>query len=148
MKKVILIVLAVTGVIAGTFSACKDKSAEKQACEVKPLNPNGDSELALLMREMTKSAEAMSAALKNGTAFPDKPAGFEKIINAVRTDTTIAQGPYEAYARGWLGALDRLYTAPEASRKEMFNALVTNCSSCHQAYCHGPLERIAKMQVR
>jgi cytochrome c556 len=148
MKKVILFVLAGICVLAGTFSACKDQTAEKQACEVKPLNPNGDSELALLMREMTKSTEAMSAALKNGTAFPEKPQGFEKIINAVRTDSTIEQGPYEAYAKGWLGALDRLYAAPEANREEMFNTLVSNCESCHAAYCHGPLERIAKMHVR
>jgi cytochrome c556 len=148
MKQLVLFVLAGICVLAGTFSACKDQVAEKQACEVKSLNPNGDSELALLMREMTKRTEAMSAALKNGTAFPEKPQGFEKIINAVRTDSTIEQGPYEAYAKGWLGALDRLYSAPEANRKEMFNALVSNCESCHQAYCHGPLERIAKMHAR
>jgi cytochrome c556 len=148
MKQTILITLAGICILAGVFAACNSKPEDPKACETKPLNPNGDSELALLMREMTKSTESMSAALKNGTDFPEKPEGFEKIIKAVRTDSTIEQGPYEIYAKAWLSALDRLYAAPENNRPEMFNALVSNCESCHHAYCHGPLERIAKMHVK
>jgi cytochrome c556 len=148
MKQFILIALAGICILAGAFAACNSKPEDPKACETKPLNPNGDSELALLMREMTKSTESMSAALKNGTDFPEKPEGFDKIINAVRTDSTIEQGPYAIYANAWLGALDRLYAAPENKRPEMFNALVSNCESCHHAYCHGPLERIAQMHVK
>ncbi|MGL5890880.1 MAG: hypothetical protein ACRC3B_13390, partial [Bacteroidia bacterium] len=145
MYRLILTALAGICLLAGAFAACTSKTEDPQACEVKPLNPNGDSELALLMREMTKNTEAMSAALKKNTDFPEKPEGVEKIINAVRADSTIKQAPYEIYAKAWLDALDRLYAAPENRRTEMFNALVSNCESCHNAYCHGPLERIAKM---
>lgn len=148
MQRIVLSALAGICLLAGAFAACNSKPEDPKACNVKPLNPNGDSELALLMREMTQRTESMSAALKNGTDFPEKPEGFEKIINAVRTDSTIEQAPYEIYAKAWLDALNRLYAAPESNRKELFNALVANCESCHHAYCHGPLERIARMHVK
>lgn len=131
--------------LLGSFAACTNTP---NAEVTKPLNPNGDSELALLMRTITKSAEAMQAALNNGTAFPEKPQGFEKMITATRTKKSIQQEPFAAFAQSWLGALDQLYAAPPANRKELFNALITNCQSCHATYCRGPLDRIASLHVK
>ena len=50
-----------------------DDKAKKtpSECATKPLNPNGDSELALLMRDMMASSQSLKEKIKQGN-LPDK----------------------------------------------------------------------------
>lgn len=126
----------------------KDTADSSASCsKPKPLNPNGDSELAILMREMAKwTEEAKPFAQKNELppAFPDH---FGKIMTAKSTDSTMDRITFSTYANSWLMAYDHFRHSDESDRKEKFNAIVNACAGCHDQFCPGPLKRIGKMHV-
>ena len=64
--------------LGGYFFSC---SAPKAASEPMPLNPNGDSELALLMRAMTGEAQVVKQQIEQGEA-PWLGLDYEKILTA------------------------------------------------------------------
>ena len=111
----------------------------------KPLNPNGDSELALLMRAMEEEAKQIKEQIAN-----DYPITInlehEKILTAEATEPDkAASDEYKAYATAYLAAIKGLKTASKAQQLDAYEHLVGNCTTCHQALCPGPLVRIEKL---
>jgi hypothetical protein len=66
MKKVIIIIALIAGVLA--FQAIRPESGliEQAAADTMDVNPNGSSELSLLMRDMQKYTNQAKADLKAG----------------------------------------------------------------------------------
>ena len=125
-------------------AAGKDSTAA--SCN-KPLNPNGDSELALLMRDMMHSSENMREMIRQGK-LPDKfPEAFLKIHTAKPTDSTTKKASFDAFANNYIYNLQALYHSPKEELTQNYNAVVNACVSCHTAHCPGPLKAINKLKI-
>lgn len=155
MKR-IFFVLTIPVLVIGMFAyACssgdeapagnKDSAA---ACKPKPLNPNGDSELAILMREMANWTDSCKAAIESGRAMPAKPEKLNTLHTAERTDETIDETVYNSMASVYQGKVLAFEQATDANRKELYNAMVSACAGCHQSFCQGPLVRINKLYLQ
>lgn len=132
-------------------NAEKTAEAEKKdttACVTKkPLNPNGDSELALLMRSMYDSAASVKELIKQGK-LPDKfPEAFLKIHTATPTDSTVRTVEFTAFANDYINGLNTLHSSPKEKLLSNYNMLVQKCVNCHQAVCPGPIQRINKLKL-
>ena len=109
-------------------------------------NPNGDSELALLMRDMYEEALYVKQQVELG-----KPANIkldhEKILTAHATEPEKAASPeYKAFAGVYLQTIEALKKANAEDLPDMYANLVASCSTCHEALCPGPLAKIAKLK--
>jgi hypothetical protein len=145
MKKWNVLALCLLFVLA--LAACSNeekKITDKEQCA--PLNPNGDSELAVLMREMAKLSEENALALKAGKELVSYDGHFSKIISAERS-MNVDEQFYQGMAKVYLSKLDELYKAAPEKRIELHNNLVRSCQDCHSQTCRGPLKRIDKMLV-
>lgn len=113
----------------------------------KPLNPNGDSELALLMRNMMHSSENMKEMIRQGK-LPDKfPEEFLKIHTAKPTDAGTKKASFDAFATNYINNLELLYKSPKEELTQNYNAVVNACVSCHMEHCPGPLKAINKLKI-
>jgi len=126
-----------------------DKVVSDSANCVKPMNPNGESELALLMRRMRDHAEELKGVVQGGGKPGILPEEFRKIYTSVPTDAETKQASFDRFADHYLSNLESLYD-PSAQPKEMtgkFNALVNSCIGCHSEHCPGPLKAINKLLI-
>lgn len=120
-------------------------SPEKPAQE-RPINPNGDSELALLMREMFEESDRIKLQIEAGEV-PSGLQKFENIHSAVPTDSD-ASGPiFESMATAYL-RLVRAIEAGDSSSVFRFNSMVDQCMNCHAEFCPGPMKRIKKLYIQ
>ena len=140
-------------VIVGFAVACSSSVADEKAtdsaavCKPKPLNPNGDSELAILMREMAEWTDSCKAALLSGRTVPEKPASLSALHTAKRTDETIDAGLFNTMATAYEGQVLSFEQAAAGDKIRMYNGMVSACAGCHQNFCQGPLVRINKMMI-
>lgn len=123
----------------------EQKDSAKTACTTKPLNPNGDSELALLMRAMAAFTDSTKQDLLNNRSIDPKPENFKTILTAKKTDESIDNSVFAPLASNYLARVDDFYAASPENKKEAFNDMVNSCIGCHQNFCHGPIKRIQKL---
>ena len=127
--------------------ACSDMDASKSSITATQPNPNGDSELALLMREMFEDGLRMKQQIEEGEQL-EILKKFETIHTAQATEPKKAVSPaYKAYADVYLQQIEKLKVSSKENTKDMFQALVTSCMNCHQAMCPGPMVRIKKLYI-
>lgn len=147
-------VIALFLLIVGAFAQCsgneKDKAQnqgkDSSACS-KPMNPNGDSELALLMRNMLSSAKSMKELVEEGK-MPDKfPEEFLKIHTAKPTDSETKKASFDGFATNYINNLEMFYHSPKDELKQNYNAVINSCVSCHMQHCPGPLRAINKLKI-
>ena len=111
-----------------------------------PLNPNGDTELALLMRAMFDEGMNMKSAIAEGK-HPKIKIDFEDILTAEATEPEkAASDTYQAFAKSYISIMES-FEDKNANAEELYEAMVSNCESCHKALCPGPLVRIKKLKV-
>ena len=129
----------------------KNKNGEVKAdpagCVKKPLNPNGESELALLMRAMRDNAESLKEQIKKGEITDKFPEAFLKIYTATPTDADTKHDSYDAFARNYIYNLQELYKFPKAELTKNYNAVINSCLSCHSDHCPGPVKTIEKLKI-
>lgn len=143
--KIVLFLLLVMGI---SLTACKQKEkAESESCA--PLNPNGDSELALLMRKMAKLNEDNALALREGKELVPYDGSFEKEIYSAERSMKVEEDFFQGSAKAYIGHLNKLYAAgPQDDKVALHNNVVQACQDCHGQTCRGPLKRIDKMLVK
>lgn len=111
-----------------------------------PINPNGDSELALLMRNMYDEAERIKKQIENSEEVIVS-LDHERILTAHATEPEKATSPeYKAFAKSYLQSLNSLQEANAAQMASQFDNLVANCMACHQSLCPGPMVKIKKLR--
>lgn len=117
-----------------------------QTSEVKPLNPNGDSELALLMRAMYDEAIENKKLIKEGKS-PHINLDHQAIFTAEPTNPKqVNNDSYPAFAKMYLNFINEL----EAGSKDietMYQSMVESCRQCHLSLCPGPIVRINKLDL-
>lgn len=111
------------------------------------LNPNGSSELSLLMRKMHQHAlKAREDVLKNKVS-KGYPAEFEKIYTATPTTPETKNQYYNSYADLYMAALKNFSKSNKKNLKENYNNLVSGCVVCHTTHCPGPMAVINKLPI-
>ncbi len=102
-------------------------------------NPNGDSELAALMRTFVDDWKAARATLEaQGHVAPRLPS-HRLLRCAWPTDVQDRNEAFDALAQSYLAAVGAFDEGPSQPR---FNAVIDACRACHEVTCGGPLEVI------
>jgi hypothetical protein len=112
--------------------------------KIQQLNPNGDSELALLMRKMADEFTAMKPTIDEGGEI-EAISDYKTIQTATPTKENMIEGGYQSYALGFLLAIEDLENSTQSTQEEAYNAVINACKNCHLETCPGPIRRIEKM---
>jgi len=108
-------------------------------------NPNGDSELALLMRDMFDEGMLMKTAIEEGRQpeFRYDPAA---IFTAHATEPAkAASEAYQSMGKAYLAAAKALQQCEPGERKAFYQGMVHTCMACHEELCPGPTRKIRRM---
>lgn len=142
---VALVALSLLGIVL--FSACGEQQSDSKAIfkKEKVINPNGDSELALLMREMFDEGDRVKQQIIAGKA-PTGLKKFEAIHSAIPTDANASGPVFESFATSYIEAIKALEASDSASVFN-FNTMVDQCMNCHTEFCPGPKRRIKKLYI-
>ncbi len=131
--------------MACALVACtQPKEAEKEV-RPRPINPNGDSELALLMRAMFDDGMRIKEQVQRG----EQPTGlrdFQAIHTAIPTDSTVRTPVFAAFSEAYLQSVRELEEGDSTSVFR-FNRMVDQCMNCHSEFCPGPKKRIRKLYI-
>lgn len=145
-KLLLLIFISTLCIIACQQAEKKVDKAEEKIEKKTALNPNGDSELALLMRAMYDEADRVKDHIKKGEPFELK-LDHAKILTAHATEPEkAASKEFKDFAKMYLANLDQLKNANADNVEMVFESLVASCLSCHQQLCPGPMVRIKKLK--
>ncbi len=144
------IVLIFIGVISLLFACNNDEQKSTCSSDVKvsAINPNGDSELALLMRKMYDDADAIKKLITDSTGNISKEYidELERIHTAIPTDENVKTPEFEAFTKLMIQQANELF-ANDSNKTQGFNNLVTRCVECHQRFCPGPIKKIKKLSL-
>jgi hypothetical protein len=121
--------------------------SDKSAKELTPVsvNPNGDSELALLMRQMGVESDSIRVALLRGEVHPVW-SRLQQLHTATPTDSTVSGPVFEGFASAFIHSVKQ-FEASDSLKTKYFNAVVDGCMQCHREFCPGPMKRIAKLYL-
>ena len=115
--------------------------------EAKPLNPNGDSELALLMRAMHENGMEVKQQLLAGE-IPELNVDCEKLLTAKATEPEKVATPlYAGYAKAYESAVKSFKHEFNDNRIGTYKTMVDACMNCHREVCPGPMVKIKKMYL-
>lgn len=133
------------------LQACHEVSDQvvvtEQKVVTKPLNPNGDSELALLMRKMFADVERIKEQVQNGEAVTVK-VDHKKILSAHATEPAKAASPeFKTWGTAYLKGIETLINSSPENAEFAYTSLISSCMNCHQAFCPGPIVRIKKLTL-
>ena len=106
-------------------------------------NPNGDSELAVLMRVFVD--DLRDARVLVEAEQPVKPmfVVHRTMRCAWPTVPSDRDESYDARAQGYLAVVRGFDAAPS---KESYNAIINSCVACHQVSCGGVIEFIESLR--
>lgn len=108
-------------------------------------NPNGDSELAALMRRMQKDLEAARVLVEKGEVPAPMLAAHRRIRCSWPTDVKDRDQIFDGFAVAYLEKVKAL-DGP-GDKKASFDALLTACKACHERSCPGPIAAIEKLRL-
>jgi len=129
-------------IVVGLMASC---TSNDEQCAAPPLNPNGDSELALLMRQMAAESDSIRAAVLSGRDHPVWTR-LQQLHTATPTDANVTGPVFEGFANAFIHSV-KSFEASDSLRKMHFNSVVDGCMQCHQEFCPGPMKRIAKLYI-
>lgn len=139
MKK--LLVFLAFATISYLLSCTTDANASKS------LNPNGDSELALLMRDMFDEGMRIKTLIEQGKKT-DVAVAFEKIHSAQATDPEkMKTADFAPLADAYVQVVQQLKNAEGEQARTAYTGMVNACMNCHRSVCPGPMRRIEKMYL-
>jgi len=109
-------------------------------------NPNGDSELALVMRDMLDDLQLARESLRSGTELKAMMQQHRRMLCTWPNDPSVRNGHFYSMAQKYLAALKGLGTET-GDRLQAFNAVVDQCIQCHDNTCPGPRGAIRKLHM-
>lgn len=140
---------------ASFFVACQQQAEQPLAeetttAESKELEMRETSELADLMNTMYAQNAEVRAQLLEGNLPESFPDDFLELHKAAPTPGILhgQETTFEGIASGYLARMEELKQAQTVEEaKVAYNALISTCASCHQVFCHGPLQKINKLKL-
>ena len=110
-------------------------------------NPNGDSELALLMRDMYDESMLAKTALANGEKL-DLVMEHEGIFTVAATEPDKQSGDlFKAFGTRYLELVEELKDPNNPNPEQSYTKLINSCKNCHSALCPGPLVKIEHLVI-
>lgn len=141
-----LALIACNSIQVENGSTSKSQSEKPSTKSKNSINPNGDSELALMMRALYDEADSVRKQIAKGQKV-NLSLDHGRILNAHATEPEkVATAEYKGFAQLYLHHVQQLQGAEGEEAQAHFNALVESCLSCHKALCPGPVVRIKKLQ--
>ena len=140
--------------MASFFVACGsedekqvEKSCEADKVEVSPINPNGDSELALLMRQLFYDTDSLKqlVVVEEKEVPQDFIDALEKVHTANPTDPEVKTAEFTAFNDLMINAAKELSDAED--KEQAYNQFLNRCIDCHKVVCPGPIKRIKKLII-
>lgn len=125
------------------FGCAETPESTKKA--PRPVNPNGDSELALLMRDMFEESDSLKQMVLDGKQLSGLKK-YQEIHSAIPTDPDASGPVFEAFASSYIESIKALETSDSATVFN-FNRMVDQCMNCHTEFCPGPKKRIKKLYI-
>ena len=146
-KKIIFLTL-----ICFTFS-CTEKIEKK----TKPLNPNGDSELALIMRELQVNTSIIKDEIEKEYFDPNAKINNDyfkqlvkerfKLNTAQQSDENLkSTNTYSNFAATYNYSVSNFLNNKITTKN--YNNMINNCISCHQQFCLGTIATINKLKIK
>lgn len=116
---------------------------------VKDLNPNGSSELSLLMRRMEKQlVDARPGVLDGKLTDRTYPSEIDRINTAKPTDAETKTEAFPVFADIYLKSVKSFLASKPEELTENYNNVVNTCLACHSQHCPGPVSRIRKLLIK
>ena len=142
------ILLAFSGIFLLIIGlSCTNFNSQENHADPAPLNPNGDTELALLMREMFEDGMRIKQEIEKGK-MPEILKKFEAIHTAEATEPEKANSEtYKNFADAYLTTLKNLEAVNSDELYNAYQGMVQSCMNCHQVLCPGPMVRIKKLYL-
>ena len=109
------------------------------------VNPNGASELSILMREMQKYTNQAKADLKSGKTPAAYPISFDKVHTAKISEGMSKSDYYKPFSDLYIMSVKNYASSTPENRVETYNNMVSACLACHSQHCPGPVPVIRKM---
>ena len=147
MKKYTKIILSLA-IIYSFGLACSQPEPEcitPSELGIKAINPNGESELALLMRAMFEETKQIRQQINQGETIKTQLCQEQMLTAEATEPEKAASDLYKAYASAYLQTVEHLKSADPEHQLELYNSLVDNCMTCHKAMCPGPVAKIKKL---
>lgn len=112
---------------------------------VSPRNPNGDSELAVLMRQFVDDLREVRVLAEAEQAVKPLYPVHRKMRCAWPTKVEERDAGFDARAQAYLANVRAFDAAPGQGT---YNAMIAGCIACHAQSCGGPLDFIETMLWR
>ena len=147
-KSNLMRIITTTSILFILFCMINCTEINNEQCSTPaPLNPNGDSELALLMREMYEDGMRMKSQIEKGEQ-PKIIKKFEAIHTAKATEPEkAASEKYKVFANSYLATMDALQNASPDEANVLYKGMVESCMNCHRSMCPGPIVRIKNLSL-
>ncbi len=147
MKKTIAVISVLFLAIVLIISCGRKPAQEKKVDQEKQVNPNGSSELAIVMRTMMEHGKELKKSIEENQPLVPYPVEIKTLMTAQPTEGMIEdKDVYNGFATFHLATLDSIYLK-NVEPKVQFNHMVKSCVDCHENYCHGPIPTIKKLYI-
>lgn len=110
-------------------------------------NPNGQSELAALMRTMEAALKDARPLVAQGQKVGPFAARFRKIRCAWPTNLGDRDAQFDAFAVAYLSAVATLDQSSGADSAAAFDGVLNACRSCHERACSGAIVAINALRL-
>jgi hypothetical protein len=131
-------------IVASLLFSCQNSKEP-----VDPVNPNGESEMAVLMRAMRDSLKHNRIRYNESKALLKFPGRFQDLPDTEPTDVKMLPDAFPILASAQTSsfiAFNEALTREE--QMERHNTAVENCLSCHAQACPGPVPSIRKLRIK
>ena len=106
-------------------------------------NPNGDSELSVLMRQFVEDLREVRTLAEAGQPVKKLLPVHRKMRCAWPTKPEERNEQYDGRAQAYLAAVRTFDGQPNQAN---YNAIIAGCIACHSVSCGGPLDFIDSMK--
>ncbi len=149
MKKKVISICTIGSLF---IASCTSNNTSNKSCSKDgDLNPNGSSELSLIMRKMAAHLADNRDALKAGKGIVAAPKEIDNLLTAKKTDEEIDKTIYDGYAKLYqqrIIELNETADAPDSLKIKAHNNLVSTCRDCHSNFCPGPMVVINQLDIK
>ncbi|MFN4123959.1 MAG: hypothetical protein ACK4GL_11740 [Flavobacteriales bacterium] len=105
------------------------------------------SPLAKLMVQMNQEMRDYRQRVIDGKDIPDLEKRWKKMLTAEPTDASVKSEKFNAFATVFFERCADLKNAQVTDRKIAFNNMVSNCVTCHESFCPGPISMIKRLHI-
>lgn len=111
------------------------------------INPNGNSELAQLMRTMQSELQSARSAIERGEKVGSLFPRFRKIRCSWPTNQADRNAAFDGAAQNYLAAVQALEAAAPADAAKAYGNVLDGCRACHEQSCSGAIPAIDALRM-